>query len=216
VWIRALDHVQCPNPELDQATLAAGYWAGVLQENLEIVRKPLAVREHSSRTLEERLALRLPRLAAAYAHLIGRLPPSSRLRRAAVRRAARLAAEAFNRRDLGALQVGRRPDCEFHPAHEFVEAGFLEPCYRGPAGYRRYVSDWSDVWGADLRLVQVDVIDLGDRNVALGRLPVRAQASGVSLTGEWATVSVLKHGMCIDQQEYLDHTEALEAVGLRE
>jgi hypothetical protein len=28
VRIRALDPVQCPNPELDQATVAAGYWAG--------------------------------------------------------------------------------------------------------------------------------------------------------------------------------------------
>jgi hypothetical protein len=60
----------------------------------------------------------------------------------------------------------------------------------------------------------VELIDLGDRVVALGDLPVRAQASGVSLTGEWATVSVLKDGMTVDQQEYLHNAEALEAAGL--
>jgi hypothetical protein len=47
----------------------------------QIVRKPLAVREPSSRSLDERLALRFPGVAAAYARLIGRLPPRSRRRR---------------------------------------------------------------------------------------------------------------------------------------
>jgi hypothetical protein len=65
-------------------------------------------------------------------------------------------------------------------------------------------------------LDEVELIDLGDRVVGLGHLPARAQASGVSLTGMWATVSVLKDGMTIDQQEYLDHAEALEAAGLRD
>ena len=35
------------------------------QENVEFVRKPLRVRERSSRTLDQRLSLRFPRLAAA-------------------------------------------------------------------------------------------------------------------------------------------------------
>lgn len=54
--------------------------------------------------------------------------------------------------------LGYEPDYEFHPPREFVEAGFAESCYRGPAGYRKYVSDWSEVWGPDLRLEPEELI----------------------------------------------------------
>jgi ketosteroid isomerase-like protein len=182
----------------------------------QVVRKPLRVRERSSRTLDQRLALRFPRLAAACARLIGRLPPSSRLRQATLWRAARLGAEALNRRDVDAVLLYCDPDYEFHPAHEFVEAGFMPPCYRGPVGYHKFVSDWSDVWGADLRLEPLEVIDLGTRVVILYNVPARAQASGVPLTGKWAIVGTLKDGRVIRDQVYLDHAEALEAVGLTE
>jgi hypothetical protein len=82
------------------------------QENVEVVRKPLRVRERSSRTLDERLALRFPRLFAAYFRRILKLPSGSRLRQAALWRAARLATEAFNRRDLDVVLVGLAPDWE--------------------------------------------------------------------------------------------------------
>jgi ketosteroid isomerase-like protein len=187
------------------------------QENVEIVRKPLRVRERSNRTLDQRLALRFPRLNSSYRRLLGRLPPSSRLRQAGVWRAARLGTEAFNRGDLDAFLLGYHPNCEFHPPREFVEAGLMEPCYRGPAGYRGgFASAWSEGWGADTRLEPVELIDLGDRAVVLADLPVRALASGVPLTPKFATVYTLNEGRVIRSQDYLDRAEALEAVGLRE
>jgi ketosteroid isomerase-like protein len=182
----------------------------------QIARQSLAVRERSSRTLAQRLALRFPRLNAANARLIGRLPPSSRLRQAALWRAIRLGVEAFNRRDWDAALLGLHSDCEVHPPRQFVESGLFEACYRGPPGYREFVSNWSEVFGADLRLEPIELIDLGDRLVVLSVLPVRAQASGVPLTEKWAFVSTLKDGWAIHHQQYRDHAEALEAVGLRE
>jgi ketosteroid isomerase-like protein len=183
----------------------------------QIVRKPLRVRERSSRTLDQRLALRFPRLADTYVRLIGRLPPTSRLRQAAVWRAVRLGAEARNRRDLDAFQLGRRPDAEFHPGREYVEAGLVEPCYRGAAGYRDFfVSSWFDAWGASGRMQPVELIDLGDRLVLLGALPTSGRASGLAFSQEYAWVFTLKDGSVIWQQDYLHHAEALEAVGLRE
>jgi hypothetical protein len=96
------------------------------QENVEVVRKPLRVRERSSRALDERL-LMFPRLAAAYvprvARLIDRLPPSSRLRQAVLWRSMRATMEAWNRRDLDVALLGQHPDCKHHPPREFVEAG---------------------------------------------------------------------------------------------
>ena len=89
----------------------------------QIVRKPLRARERSSRTLDQRLLLRFPGLAAASFRLIGKLPPRSRVRQAALWRAIQLAVEAYNRRDLDLVAIGFRPDLEYYPYREFVEAG---------------------------------------------------------------------------------------------
>jgi hypothetical protein len=83
------------------------------QENMEVVRKPLRVRERSRRTLDERLALRFPGVVAVTARLIARLRPGSDLRQALLRRGMRLGAEAYNRRDLNAVVVGWHPDFAF-------------------------------------------------------------------------------------------------------
>jgi hypothetical protein len=146
------------------------------QANVEAVRQPLRVPERSRRTLDQRLTLRFPGLAAAFARLVFSLPPRSRLRKAAVSRVVRLALEAYNRRDLDAVATSFHPDLEYYPYREFVEAGLTERCYHGPAGYRAYIASTYDVWGADVRLEQGEVIDLGDRLVALTDIPMRAQA----------------------------------------
>jgi ketosteroid isomerase-like protein len=185
------------------------------QENVGIVRKPLSVRKQSSRAFDERLAVRFPRLFDPFARLIGRLPPASRVRQAVLWRGTRLGMEAFNRRDVDAAVVPGSPDFEMYPPREFVEAGFFEPCYRGREGFHNYVSVWSDVF-ADLRVEPVELIDLGDRIVLLAELPGRGQASSAPFTGKIATVTVLEEGRAIRVQVYLDHAEALEAVGLRE
>ena len=182
----------------------------------EVVRKPLRVRERSRRTLDQRLLLRFPRLAAASFRLIAALPPASRIRQAAVWRAVRLAVEAYNRRDLDAVVIGYHRDLEYYPYREFVEAGLAEPCYRGPTGYRSYIAATYEVWGAEVRLDPTELIDRGDRLVLLADMPMRAQASGVPLIETYAGVSTLKDGKVIRNHDYLDQHEALEAAGLRE
>jgi ketosteroid isomerase-like protein len=182
----------------------------------QVVRKPLRVRERSQRTLEQRLALRFPGLAAALLRRIGELPPGSLLRQAALQRGVRLAVEAYNRRDLDAVTIGYRSDLEYYPYREFVDAALAEPCYHGPEGYRAYIATTYEVWGTDVRLEPTEIIDLGDRFVLLADMPMRAQASAVPLTQTYAGVSTLKDGRVIEQRDFLDHAEALEAVGLRE
>jgi ketosteroid isomerase-like protein len=186
------------------------------QENVEIVRKPLGVRERSSRTLDQRLSLRFPRLAAANSRRIGKLPPGSRLRQATLWRGWRLAVEAYNRRDPDAVVIGCHPEFEYHPGRDWVEAGLVEPCYRGLEGYRKYLATVDEVWGGENYLKPVELIDLGERNVLLADGTMRAQASGVPLNEAFALVSTLKDGRVIHFQEYYDHAEALEAVGLSE
>ena len=86
------------------------------QQNVEVVRKPLRVREQSSRTLDQRLALRFPSLFPGFARRISSLPPGSRLRQASLWRAARLALEAYNRRDLEAVVIGCHPEFRMNSA----------------------------------------------------------------------------------------------------
>jgi ketosteroid isomerase-like protein len=186
------------------------------QEKVEIVRKPLRVRDRSRRTLDQRVALRFPRVAAANSRRIAKLPPSSRVRQAAVWRSVRLGVEAYNRRDPDAVAIGCHPEFEYHPGRTWVEAGLVEPCYRGLEGYRKYLATVDEVWGGENHLKPVELIDLGERIVMLAVGTMRAQASGVPLTEAFALISTLKDGRSIHLQEYYDHAEALEAVGLSE
>ena len=180
----------------------------------EPVRQRLRTRELASRSLDQRLGVRFPRLIAGLPALLFRLPPSSRARRAALRRAVELGAAAYNRRDLEAVAVSFAAELEYHPYREFVEAGLAEPCYHGPDGYRAYIDATNDVWGSDVRLEPTELFDLGDRIVWLADMPMRAQASGVALTEKYACVADLRAGRIVRQQDYLDQAAALAAAGL--
>jgi ketosteroid isomerase-like protein len=184
------------------------------QGNAHIVRQPLQARTRSRRTVDERLALRFPALAAASLRLIGRLRPRSRVRQAALARAAMLSVGASNRRDLEAVVASWDPDFEYRPDRKWVEAGLVESRYRGPAGYRTYVATADEVWGGANYLKPVELIDLGERIVLLAEGSMRALASGVPLTEAYAVVLTQKGGRVSQVQEYFDHAEALEAVGL--
>jgi ketosteroid isomerase-like protein len=74
----------------------------------------------------------------------------------------------------------------------------------------------TEVWGGENYIKPVEVIDLGERIVLLAHVPMRAQASGVSLTEAFAYIATVKDGRVIHLQEYFDHAEALEAAGLSE
>ncbi len=114
------------------------------------------------------------------------------------------------------MTISFHPDLEYYPYREFVEAANAEPCYHGPSGYRAYVESTYEVWGADVRIEPRELIDPGDRFVLLADMPMRAQASGVPLAQTYATVATLKEGRVITQRDFLDHAEALQAVGLSE
>ena len=180
----------------------------------DVVRKPLSVRPASQRTLDQRIAIRFPRLSAANARMLTRLSPRSRVRQALLWRSVRLAIEAYNRRDLVAASSSFHPDLEYYPYREFVEAGLAEPCYRGPAGYRAYIEATYDVWGTEVRLYPTELIDLGDRLVLLADMPMRAQGSGVPLAESYAMIATVKDGAVIRQQDYLSQAEALAEAGL--
>jgi ketosteroid isomerase-like protein len=162
---------------LDATLRAADTRRAMSQEKVEMVRKPLRIRERSSRTLDQRFALRFPGLAEASGRLIGRLPPTSRLRQAAAERWVRLGFEAFNRRDFEAILTLYHPRFELCAARELVDSGIADPSYRGHAAYVAFTSGWLDAWGA-FHLEPHEMIDLGHRVVVLGTLSGRGGKSG--------------------------------------
>jgi ketosteroid isomerase-like protein len=180
----------------------------------QAVRTPMRSRGRTSRSLDERLALRFPGLAALSLRMIARLPPTAALRRRLLARGMGHATDAYNRRDLEAVTIGYHRDLEYYPYREFVEAGLAEPCYRGPAGYRAYIEATYDVWGDDVRLEPTELIDFGDRVVMLADMPMKAQASGIALSQKYASVMTLEGGRVRRNQDFLDQAEALRSVGL--
>ena len=149
---------------------------------------------NSRRTLDERLAVRLPALTAALARMIDVLQPSSALRRLSLARTACLGMAAYNRRDLEAAVAGCDPRFEYRPERAWVQAGLVEPCYRGLASYRSYVATVDEVWGGENYLTPLELIDAGDRMLLLAEGEMRAQASGVPLAESFALLTTLSNG----------------------
>ena len=176
---------------------------------------PVAVRERSRRTVDQRLLLRFPGLVQAGARQLDRLPPSSRFRQAILWRAARLGVEAFHRRDYDVILLSHDTECEYRPPREMIEAGLVRASYRGPAGYRELMSDWSHV--GELHLEEVELIDLGDRWVLLAALALRwHRQADAPLSRTWASVTTRERGRTIREHYYWNRREALQAAGLSE
>jgi ketosteroid isomerase-like protein len=207
----SIDRSACPSVRWNRLRDTA---AAMAQGDVKFVRKPLAVRKRSSRTLDERLLLRFPKLATASARLLARLPPGSRLRQALLWRFARLGVEAYNRRDLEAIGINYHPQFEYCPARNWVEAGLLEPSYAGAEGHRAYITSTAEVFGSEVYVMPTELIDAGQHLVVLANVPMRAQASGIELTEAFAMVSTMQDGMILRIQEYYDQDEALRAAGL--
>lgn len=85
----------------------------------------------------------------------------------------------------------------------------------GPEAVRRYLQDWLDMFD-DVTNVPEELLDLGDdRVVAVQHATGRARASGVQTDIRYAVVYTLRDGKIVRGREYIDRSEALEAVGLR-
>jgi ketosteroid isomerase-like protein len=182
------------------------------QERFEVVRQPLALSDHSRRRLEERLAVRFPRLLAFLARAISRLP--QRLRRAVLRRAVETGWEAMNRGDLEAGLVFYRQDVEsiFDPG--WVALGFENT--RGRDERLRTLTRFY-AEARELRFEPEELIDLGaDRLLVIGRMKGSGISSGAPFDSEWANLVTISAGRVIRDQVFMSHREALEAAGLRE
>ena len=119
--------------------------------------------------------------------------------------------EAWNRGDMDAILA------IFHPDVEVVTSGVfpgLDPVYRGHDGYRKFWRDFSDTWESILISVH-ELRDCGERVLGLIAFEARGR-DGLTVHRQVANVWTFRNGLIVRGENYVDWTQALKAVGLRE
>ena len=88
--------------------------------------------------------------------------------------------------------------------------------YLGPAGARRFLAEWLDVWDAYEVGVEQFLVAPDGRVLILAWQRGRGRHSGIAMDMEWAMVTTVRDGKIIRIDNYDDRREAREALGLRE
>jgi ketosteroid isomerase-like protein len=104
------------------------------------------------------------------------------------------------------------PDVEAVPPLSYPDA---ESSYRGREGVLRLFRQMDEIWD-DWRLEAERFFDAGVRVVVFTRVSGRAKRSGAALAISTAHVLTVRDGRVTRVEAFLDRSEALEAVGLRE
>jgi ketosteroid isomerase-like protein len=118
--------------------------------------------------------------------------------------------DAFNRREVDALLERATPDCVM--SSQLLDA---RTDFEGREGIERFYKMLSESWD-DFQSVAEEYRDLSGRVLALGRNHGRGKGSGVQVDGPYGAVFDFRDGKISRIRLYLDHTQALEAVGLAE
>jgi ketosteroid isomerase-like protein len=119
--------------------------------------------------------------------------------------------EAFLRGDFdGAMQA-------FHPdiAYDLTRISPDGEVFEGHEGVRTGMRRWLGAWD-DYRMEVDEYVDAGDSVLIFFRESGRGKGSGVWIEQSVAGVWTLHGGKVVRVAPFLDRSEALEAVGLRE
>jgi uncharacterized protein len=118
-------------------------------------------------------------------------------------------ADANNRRDVEAMLAELDPEVEWQSAVLGSLAGETT-VHRGHDGIREMLRDLYEAF-SEFRVQFLEIRDLGDRVVAIGRWITRGEESGVETTPPLASVVDFRNGKALRVRSYLDPKEALEA-----
>ena len=185
------------------------------QENVAVVRQPVALKGRPRRGLDERIYLRFPSVAKFVMRAVWRLPPRFRPRRALLLRAVQNNFDAINRGDFEAsFPLFYHPDTELITPPRLVGLGF-DPVYRSREARIEFQRRWTAEWG-EMRFEPEEVLDLDDRVLFVGRVTGSGLSSGAGFENDWANLLTISAGQVIREQPFFDRQEALEAAGLSE
>jgi hypothetical protein len=191
------------------------------QEDVEVVdgiRIPVprvSERAGRRRTLDERFWIRFPSFYRLIADRLMRLSPESRLRRSILARSIARAYAAANRRDFELILIVNDDEpYEYRPSRDLLPPD-MDTVYRGHEGYRKFWRLWLDAF-ENIRWDPVEVLDFGEKALVTTRQSGRGSSSGVAVSESVFQLFTWRRGLVIRQEDFLDRTEALEAVGLSE
>ena len=122
----------------------------------------------------------------------------------------RRAVDAFNDRDIGLIAELTTPDFAWFPA---LPGAVEADGYRGREGIERYFDEVQGTW-EELRIVIDELRDLGNRALVLGRTEGRGRASGVEVNSPIGIAFDFRGHDVSRCRAFLNHAEALKAVGL--
>ena len=126
----------------------------------------------------------------------------------------RRVADAYNRRDVGAMLGELHPEIEWQPWLQ-VQLGGGATVYRGHQGVREGIREREEAF-SEIQAEPAEVRDLGERVVVIGHLRGRGKESGAITESAIAWIVDFESGKVVRVREYLDPEEALEAAGVSE
>ncbi len=183
------------------------------REMVKVHRQRLALKGRSRRGLEERFALRFPRIAAMFAAAVWRLPRGSRLRMAIIRRTVVLGWEAMNRADFEVGLALYHPDVESIQDDRARSLGFANV-----RGWDERMAMLHALYGQfrEFRLEPDELLYVrDDQLLVLGRMSGEGAQSGAPFDTEWANLwTISSSGQVIRDRAFTSHEEAFQAAGL--
>jgi ketosteroid isomerase-like protein len=167
------------------------------------------------RHLDERLALRAPRLLRGLIKLVLSLPISSRLRRRAAIQMTRRGWAALSRGDDDLVLLFFDSEIDFN----IIGADPVDVAehYHGHAGWLEFIRIWRGSWaGTQITHTPEALIDLGDHLVTRVTLTAQGASSGLDVTQTMGIVAWFADGAIVRQDNYWQWSECVEALGLHQ
>ena len=121
--------------------------------------------------------------------------------------------EAWFRGDIDGVVASYAPDAiwDMTPFREWPDT-----LYTGPAGMRRFLTEWLDVWDAFEVGVDEYLTAPDGRIVCLAWQRGKGRQSGLAMDMQWAMIVTVRDGQITRLENYDDRAKALEAAGLSE
>jgi hypothetical protein len=119
--------------------------------------------------------------------------------------------EAFNTRDVENFIAFFDPNIEFHT--EFSAVGGV---YHGHDGLRKFLRDFEDAWGGEIRLEPEAYFDLGQHTLAFHVLHGRGRHSGAEVAMPVAHLVRWRDDLAIYFKAYAQREDALSDLGVSE
>jgi ketosteroid isomerase-like protein len=169
----------------------------------------------SKRTIAERAGIRWPSVAQRTMRSVLRLPSGSRVRRAMLERAARIAFLTWNRGDFELVPNVDDPEVETHITQGDRVAVGLDEVYYGPEGHRRAMEVWNEAWREWDAEIDEIIEEGRDQVLIVARVYGEGAASGIKLDAWSAVRYTFREGLIlrVDGAIDPDRDRALDALG---